>query len=98
MLYKLTNAAENDLAEIYEYSLLNFGRKVADDYLSGLIDTFELIVNNPKLGYRFQVFRSFRKGKHIVFYDPQTKPIIIVRIMHERMEHHISKLIADWDE
>ncbi|PID66311.1 MAG: hypothetical protein CR975_03590 [Gammaproteobacteria bacterium] len=98
MLYRLTNAAENDLAEIYEYSLLNFGRKVADDYLSGLVAAFELIVDNPKLGYKFQVFRGFRKGKHIVFYHPQSKPIAIVRIMHESMEHHISQLIAEWQE
>ncbi len=98
MSYKLTHSAEKDLAEIYEYSLLNFGRKVADNYLSELIQSFELLVDNPKLGYRFQLFRAFPKGKHIIFYDARTKPIIIVRIMHERMQHHISELIADWEK
>lgn len=31
--YKLTVKAEHDLAEIYEYGLLHFGRGLADVYL-----------------------------------------------------------------
>lgn len=95
MVYRLTKAAERDLAEIYEYGLTQFGQNVADDYLAELISTFELIEHSPKIGTAYQGFRRFSKGRHIVFYQITTDTLIVVRIMHERMQYRISYLLVD---
>ncbi len=45
--YQLTNKAEHEIEDIYEYSILNFGIQTAQDYLSGLHDCFKLLSDNP---------------------------------------------------
>ncbi len=41
--YKLSEAAEDDLRELYRYGVLSFGPVVADKYYDGLISRFEEI-------------------------------------------------------
>lgn len=48
--YQLTNKAESEIERIYEYSILNFGLRVAQDYVSGLHHCFELLADNPSWG------------------------------------------------
>ena len=44
--YQLTNEAEDEIEEIYEYSILSFGLSTARDYVSGLHKKFEILVDN----------------------------------------------------
>jgi toxin ParE1/3/4 len=44
--YQLTNKAESEIESIYEYSILNFGLQIAQDYISGLNDCFELLAKH----------------------------------------------------
>lgn len=44
--YQLTNKAEREIDNIYEYSILNFGFRIAHDYISGIHDCFCLLANN----------------------------------------------------
>ncbi len=48
--YQLTNKAESEIEGIYEYSILNFGLRVAQEYMSGLTHCFELLADNHSWG------------------------------------------------
>ena len=45
--YRLTLAAEMDLADILEYGEAHFGTSVVLEFYEGLLNVFPKIVNNP---------------------------------------------------
>ncbi len=45
--YRLSDAALADLDKIYEYGILNFGLKQADQYFDGLVSHFRQIADSP---------------------------------------------------
>ena len=86
--YRLTRRAEADLTEIYGAGLSAFGVAAADSYLSGLLDTFDLILRNPELG-RLRVefsppVRIHAHRAHIIIYIADNAGVLIVRIRHGR--------------
>ena len=87
--YKLRQTAIDDLMEIGQYTLENYGKTQRDKYLGGLKERFELLGNNPnfgrsrddvKAGYRCSTY-----GKHVVFYSVPGGEVEIIGILHERM-------------
>ena len=66
--YKLSNDASITIGKIYEYSILNFGEKKADEYYSSLHKAFELLAEQPKLGREFYEYRCHEHGEHVFFY------------------------------
>jgi plasmid stabilization system protein ParE len=50
--YSLSRAADDKIAAIYEYSVLQFGERQADKYFLGLHDIFEALAERPNLGPR----------------------------------------------
>lgn len=50
-MYKLSKLAAEDFADIYEYTLLNFGARQADDYTDDLESTFQLLSSSPLMGH-----------------------------------------------
>jgi toxin ParE1/3/4 len=48
--YRLTNRAERDIDQLYEYGLLNFGFEQAQSYFLGLHDRFQTLTDSPMLG------------------------------------------------
>ena len=76
--YKLNQAAAEDIEQLFEYGIDNFGVNVAQSYVEGLTFRFEEIAKEPlhyqavahiKAGYRHSVYRQhtiyFRISKHI---------------------------------
>lgn len=66
--YKLTLAAEIDLAEILEYGEAHFGTIAALEFYEGLLSVFPKIVDNPaqflrmdevRKGYRRAIYQSY---------------------------------------
>jgi len=57
--YRLSEAAENDLRELYRYGVLTFGLTVADRYYDSLIKRFEEIAEHPRL---YQAVDAIRPG------------------------------------
>ncbi|MUG92091.1 type II toxin-antitoxin system RelE/ParE family toxin [Scytonema sp. UIC 10036] len=51
--YQLTNKAERDIENIYEYSILNFGLRIAQEYVSGMHDCFALLAEYQSWGSNY---------------------------------------------
>ena len=90
--YRLSNRASQDLAGIWRYTLDNWSREQANNYVTGLMNACALVADNPQnLGRPYAHIREgywkYQWGSHVVFYrigDDET--ISIVRILHERMD------------
>lgn len=86
--YQLTNKAEKEIETIYEYSILNFGLRVAQDYLSGLHHCFELLADNQTWGSDYGFIKPglfrYEYRSHSVYYQPIGDGILIVRVLGSR--------------
>ena len=92
----LTATAKQDLHDIYTYSLEKWGKKQADEYLKQLENSFYLLLDNPYLGKQRndlkQGYRSLLTKKHSIFYKISNNEIIVLRILHIRMD--IKNIVA----
>jgi toxin ParE1/3/4 len=89
--YHLTNRAVEDLSSIWNYTFDEWSESQTDKYYQFLIDTFQEITENPKVGKKYAGIRSdlyrLRVTRHIIFYRIIDKDKIgITRILHERMD------------
>ena len=89
--YFLTNKAVKDLSKIWEYTYEVWSENQADKYYELLIDSFQEISKNPKIGKNYDEIDSailgLQVGKHIVFYRAtKSDEIEILRILHQRMD------------
>jgi toxin ParE1/3/4 len=88
--YRLTSRAESDLAEIADYTIGNFGIEQARRYRDALETCFETIADNPKLGREVDKLapklRRHQHKSHVVFYLPQKKGVLIVRVLYENRD------------
>jgi toxin ParE1/3/4 len=88
--FVLTPWASDDLKEIGRYSERNWGRKQRNQYLRDLAKRFIWLAENPNLGrHRTDInpeYYSFPEGQHIIFYQIMTDHIIIIGILHNRMD------------
>lgn len=83
--YKLTKAAEDDLARLYEWGIDHFGVEAADSYYDGMISRLEAIAEEPMLwqgvdhispGYRRSVLKA-----HAIYYQIAADLDLVVRIL-----------------
>jgi len=83
----LSKAADADLEDIFDYTLVSFGIDQAITYVSGFDSAFESIAINPKIGRERLDIRaalySVLHDKHIIFYRIDADNIRIVRILHQ---------------
>jgi len=83
---RLSQEADKDLEEIFDYTFQEFGLNQAIDYISGFDASFDNISQNPEIGReRTEIrenLRSLIKGKHVIFYRVLNDYIRIVRILH----------------
>ena len=82
----LSEAADVDLEDIFDYTLDEFGVDQAVSYVSGFDDVFDTISENPEIGRERkeirEELRSLTKDKHIIFYRTLNDHVRIVRILH----------------
>ena len=82
----LSEAADTDLEDIFDYTLEEFGLDQAVSYVSEFDDTFETISENPEIGRKREEIReelrSLAKDKYVIFYRILGDHIRIVRILH----------------
>lgn len=92
MSYRLSRKAEEDLEEIWLYTLEIWSKEQADRYLSLLFEEIEFLSINPKKGQDFTHIRKnycYSKVKsHLIFYQYKKGHTVIdvVRILHEKMD------------
>jgi len=86
MLYELSLEAVDDLENIFEYTLYQFGYDQAIKYLDTFDAIFDNLCLNPYLGrIRGELIaelRSINHKNHLIFYRIKNNKIIILRILY----------------
>ncbi|MGV8094940.1 MAG: type II toxin-antitoxin system RelE/ParE family toxin [Mangrovibacterium sp.] len=84
--YRLSQEADRDLEDIFDYTAREFGVDQAIAYVSEFEEVFVSLAVNPELGRnRDEIrngLRSFVKGSHTIFYRILKNHIRVVRILH----------------
>ena len=87
---KISPQAIIDLEDIFEYSYQKWGVSQADKYQNFLFDGMNSILENPEIGaiYPFKSggYRKLNINKHLIFYIVSSSSILIIRILHERID------------
>jgi len=87
---RLSARAENDLADIADYTIAEFGIPQARKYRDQFGACFASLVDNPYLGRSAEELvpglRRIRQQAHVVFYLPSDDAVLIVRVLHHSMD------------
>ena len=87
--YALSKEADRDIETIARATAERWGWPQAEKYLEGLQETFGLLIQFPQLGRPIDHIRAgyhrLDHGRHAIFYRHQPDGILIVRILHQRM-------------
>ena len=96
MPYRLSALAEQDLAEIWSYVAENASPTTADRLIDAIIDRFDLLAEQPRMGRLRPEFgsdvRSFTVENHVIYYRHDVE-ILIARVLHGRRDQ-----AAAWEE
>lgn len=88
--YRLTRRADQDLIDIYLYTLETFGLDQAERYVEGIRSCLGLLADNPRLGRRADIVRPGTRrhehGGHVIFYreDAEQGGLVIQAVIHSR--------------
>lgn len=84
--YRLSQEADRDLEDIFDYTTREFGIDQAVSYVFGFEAVFVSLAANPGLGRKRDEIRkglrSFVNGSHAIFYRVLKDHIHIVRVLH----------------
>ena len=84
--YILSEIADEDLEDIFDYTMNEFGFEQAEKYLIEIEDVFQSLLTNPELGKTRNEIKiglySFPKDHHLIFYRILDNHIRIVRVLH----------------
>lgn len=90
-MYKvnLTVSAINDLTDIFNYTFSEYGEDQWKKYKSLIDENINKIAKNPKLGHaRIDIPKeclAWLVGKHFFIYRVEGNNVLLLRILHERM-------------
>lgn len=88
--FRLSERAEQDLLDIYDYTERNFGTYHAEAYHAGLERIFDLLAGFPRIGLMVDEgapgFRRFRFQAHTVFFTEEADHVLIRVILHSARE------------
>jgi toxin ParE1/3/4 len=86
----LTPAASNDLDKIWSYSFETWGAKQATVYIRDIQTVLERLVHRTGISQTVNVREGYKKaraGSHMIYFRrPNTDSILVVRILHQRMD------------
>ena len=85
--WSLSPLAVDDLIEILDYLADEAGINVADKVEIDFYAAFDLLAHSPRIGYRDEDLtgpgvRRWVVHRYLVFYDPETIPLRVLRIIH----------------
>ena len=89
--YLLSPAAQNDLDDIWDYTVNVWGVAQAEEYILSIRDACEALTEGRKQGRSIdeirQGYRKLAVGSHFLFYRlTDTGEIDVIRILHQRMD------------
>lgn len=84
--YVLSERADVDLEEIFDYTCKEFGFNQAEKYLLEIESVFYFLFKNPFSGKKRTEIKeglySFPKDNHVIFYRIFSNHIRIIRVLH----------------
>lgn len=92
MRLRVSQAAADDLKDIWLYTVEHWSVEQADRYLGMILDGFDIILYDPAVGKDFSLVREgyfgLKVGSHLIFYrlDGTGVGIEIIRVLHEQMD------------
>ncbi len=82
--------AKNDLKDIYQYSLRQWGQAQSESYLSTIKNQFWLLTDQPLMGIERPELlpdtRSLAIESHTLFYRVTANRVEIIRVLHGRQD------------
>ena len=88
--YRLSPAARSDLDEIWDYSAEQWGPDQADNYVLDLIGAIERIASGKRHGRPCDNIRAgyfkFACQSHLIFYKKEKDAVVLIRVLHQRMD------------
>ncbi|MBB5633801.1 toxin ParE1/3/4 [Cryobacterium mesophilum] len=88
--YRLTPAAQRDLASIWDFTVEQWGLRQAEKYIREIQAAIERVAADPERGHvRDDIregYRSYSIGSHAVFYVSHTNRVDVIRVLHQRMD------------
>ena len=88
--YRFSRRAAIDLQAITEFTIERVGVERARRYREELKTCFAELAVNPKMGRRAEQLarglRRFEHQSHVVFYQQSDDGVLIVRILHSRVD------------
>lgn len=88
--YRLLKASEADLNDIWKYTYDTWGIRQASKYLRQIKKRIETLSNNPGLGHKRDSISEglfcYHEGRHLIMYRKEEKGIVIIRVLHDRMD------------
>ncbi len=89
-VFQLTPDAKASVMQIARYTQKTWGIRQRNSYLKLIDDCFQVLAEAPMQGKArpeiHHILRSYPVGKHIVFYIIKQDYIVIVNVLHERMD------------
>ncbi len=86
----LTDRALEDIAEIEEYSVIKWGKKVADKYLDDIESGLKLLQENAGLLQDFEEFsgklKYYRVKNHFLICTEVDNRLIVLTVKHVQMD------------
>jgi len=84
--FKLSPEAAGDIREIWSYIAAD-SVKAARKVRLSLLDACQRLAENPRIGHvredlTDQAVLFWPVGSYLIIYDPQSKPLSIVRVVH----------------
>ncbi len=82
--------AKNDLKDIYQYGLRQWGQAQSESYLSTIKNQFWLLTDQPLMGIERPELlpdtRSLAIESHTLFYRVTANRVEIIRVLHGRQD------------
>lgn len=89
-MYELSTAAAEDIEEILERSVADFGLQQTQRYFDSLKTCLRSLADNPQMGGAADDirpgYRRFPHESHVIFYQLTQRGIFVVRVLHKRMD------------
>jgi toxin ParE1/3/4 len=85
----LSPQAEDDFADILQYTFETWGRHQVYVYRDVLDKALRTIQKNPQIGHHKMELspqhRTFPAGRHIIIYRATSTAVLVSRILHQRI-------------
>jgi toxin ParE1/3/4 len=99
MSVRFSTAAQNDLSQIAEYTLENWGVAQSRKYRDDLIQTLDSLQRDPRIGRLAHLtsrpVRQFPFASHVIYYLAESEGILIVRVLAQAMDQDRFNLLTD---